>query len=168
MVTEAQKRVCDGFLLIAQAEIDRGVAETPDPNTQNPRIQEYQATTTKARSYWRDEVPWCSSFANWVTLQSGIVGTREPSARGWLKWRGGERITDPVPGCIVVFWRPLPLVNGVSAGVGGHVGFYVRREGESIIVRGGNQGNRVCDKPYPAKRLLGYMVPRVDVALPVA
>lgn len=163
-MTPAQLAACEGFLLTVSDEITRGVVETPDPKTQNPRIQEYQATTTRSRLYWRDEVAWCSSFANWVVQQSGIKGTGEPSARGWLRW--GEKIDAPVPGCIVVFWRPLPLVNGVSAGIGGHVAFFKARVGDLIFCAGGNQNNRVGVKPYPARRLLGYRVPLVSVLTP--
>jgi uncharacterized protein (TIGR02594 family) len=151
--------VCDGFFLTAGVELERGVVEAPG-EADNPRILEYQLTTTKAKAWRRDQIPWCSSFANWVVLQSGVRGTGEASARGWLRW--GEPIAEPVLGCIVVFWRPLPLVNGVSAGIGGHVAFFKALDGSDVIVRGGNQRNRVCDAPYPKKRLLGYRVPRLD------
>ncbi len=144
---------CDGFLAVARGEL--GVREAPG-DADNPRVQEYQRTTTKAAFYVRDSVAWCSSFANWVTLQAGTAGSGSAAARSWLKW--GEPCDEPVSGCIVVFSRvsnpPLPG--------SGHVGLFVRKLGGLIFVCGGNQRQTVCVLPYPERRLLGYRMPRED------
>jgi len=55
---------------IAVAEL--GVHEDSHPGQHNSRILEYHQTTTlKATT---DETPWCSSFVNWVMIQSGRQG----------------------------------------------------------------------------------------------
>jgi uncharacterized protein (TIGR02594 family) len=108
----------------------------------NKRILEYHATTTlKAKS---DEVPWCSSFVNWVVFKCSMEGTNSAAARSWMKW--GKGLTKPVKGCIVVFTR-----TG-----GGHVGFYHSEDKGFIYVLGGNQSNSVNISAYAKSRLLGY------------
>jgi len=60
----------------------------------------------------------------------------------------------PTIGCVVVFWR------GKRDGWHSHVGFYAgcAKNGD-ILVLGGNQGDGVSIRPYPADRLLGYRWP---------
>jgi hypothetical protein len=41
------------------------------------------------------------------------------------------------------------------------VGFYVRTEGERVLVLGGNQANQVCVRPYATSRVLAYRWPDV-------
>lgn len=130
---------------IAWAE--RGVKEVPGPGD-NPRIEEYQRATTFPAS--DDEVPWCSSFVNWVMMKAGEDRTKSAAARSWLTW--GRKIQEPVRGCVVIFTRPGHAGSG-------HVAFFVSREGDFIRVLGGNQENQVKISRYPASRLLGYRVP---------
>jgi uncharacterized protein (TIGR02594 family) len=126
---------------------ETGVAEIAGAE-HNPRIVEYHATTTLRAT--TDEVPWCSSFANWCMAQVGVPGTRSAAARSWLAW--GRRLEEPTPGCVAVFRRgPRPT--------SGHVAFFVRREGARILVLGGNQSNRVRESWYPAADLLDYRAP---------
>lgn len=69
------------YYLIALGEL--GVREVPGAAS-NPRINEYAASTTlKATS---DEVPWCSSFANWCVVRAGLVGTQSAAAKSWITW----------------------------------------------------------------------------------
>lgn len=49
----------------------------------------------------------------------------------------------------MVLWRGNPQ------GWQGHVAFLIGFEADTVILRGGNQGNRVSDSPYPASRILG-------------
>jgi uncharacterized protein (TIGR02594 family) len=131
---------------IAYAE--RGQRET-DGTSDNPRILEYQ----KACSYnaHDEDVPWCSSFANWVMKQAGIKGSGEASARSWLNW--GQKLETPRRGCIVVLKRPGSPTNG-------HVAFYVGEENGRLKLLGGNQENQVKISFYDKSRLLGYRWPR--------
>lgn len=112
----------------------------------NPRIIEYHGTTTLRGS--ADEIPWCSSFVNWVMKTAGYKGTRSAAARSWTEW--GQRIRTPIKGCIVVLTR-----NG-----GGHVGFYMGMKDGRVQILGGNQSNAVNIAPYAAERIIAYVLPR--------
>lgn len=127
---------------------ERGQAETPG-GSDNPRILEYQ----KACSFnpHDEDVPWCSSFANWVMREAGIKGSGEASARSWLRW--GDKLDKPRRGCVVVLTRPGSETNG-------HVAFYVGEQGDNFLLLGGNQGNQVSVKPYAKSRLLGFRWPK--------
>jgi len=97
-----------------------------------------------------DETPWCAAFVGAVLAEAGLTGTGALAARSYLKW--GEAVSDiseAEPGDVVVFWR------GAKDGWQGHVGFFVRPDGDKIMVLGGNQGNAVSIAAYPKSRLLG-------------
>jgi uncharacterized protein (TIGR02594 family) len=130
------------WLTIAEDEI--GEKEVPGLN-HNPRIIEYHRETTLSAT--TDEVPWCSSFVNWVMKRAGYTPTRSAAARSWATY-GKE--TPPVQGCIVVLTR-----NG-----GGHVGFYVKSSANYVWVLGGNQSNAVNISAYPKSRVIAYRVPK--------
>ncbi len=133
------------WYLIALRE--EGVSERAG-SAHNPRIIEYHnATSYKAST---DEVPWCSSFANWCMREAGLKGTNSAAARSWLKW--GKEISEPVLGCIVIFSRPPNPAHG-------HVGFYAGETSTHILTLGGNQSNTVRVSGYRKSRLLGYRLP---------
>lgn len=93
---------------------------------------------------------WCAAFVNAALGAKGIEGTGRLNARSFLE--GGDPVSDPVQGDVVVFSR------GAPSGWQGHVGFYAgpsEREG-FIRVLGGNQGDKVSVRDYPINRLLGY------------
>lgn len=125
----------------AAAKSQMGIAELSGKLHSKAILGYHAETTLKATD---DETPWCSSFANWITKQCGVVGTRSAAARSWMKW--GKELKKPVKGCIVVFTR-----TG-----GGHVAFYDSEDKNYIYTLGGNQGDRVCIAAYPKSRLLGY------------
>ncbi len=129
-------------LEIATAEI--GVKEIRGWED-NPRIVEYhQCTSLRAGN---DEVPWCSSFCNWVLKQLGVTGTGSAAARSWLRW--GAALDEPLSGCIVVLKRGKPP--------SGHVGFFVRKTPDGLIkVLGGNQSDCVKVSSYREADVLGY------------
>jgi uncharacterized protein (TIGR02594 family) len=140
--TEACKRLHD----FARAEL--GVHETPGPES-TARIVEYaKHTTLRAKS---DDVPWCSSFANFVTDTAGFPGTGSAAARSWLKW--GVKLDAPVLGCVVVLKR--------GKAPAGHVTFCDHPDVSNGIVRciGGNQGNAVKVSRFPVADVLGYRSP---------
>jgi uncharacterized protein (TIGR02594 family) len=53
-----------------------------------------------------DETPWCSIFVNWCARKVNLKGTGKADARSWLF--AGQRIENPEPGDVVVFWREKP------------------------------------------------------------
>lgn len=123
---------------IAQAEM--GVKEILGADKNHQRILDYHATTTLGAK--TDEVPWCSSFVNWVMKQSGIQGTNNALAKSWVDW--GIEVNTPKRGDIVVIKRinkKSDSYTGSSSGY--HVGFYVTANKVVISILGGNQGNSV-------------------------
>ena len=96
-----------------------------------------------------DETAWCAAFVGSVLAQVGLPHSGKLNARSYLDWGEAVDMRDARAGDVVVFWRGKP--NGWQ----GHVAFLVRFEGDRVIVRGGNQGNKVSDASYPLSRLLG-------------
>ena len=134
------------WLTIARAEI--GVRAHP-PGSSNPRIAEYHAASQRPR--YDDKASWCSSFLNWTLAGAGIEGTASAVARSWLDW--GRALAEPVPGCIAVLWRDDPQSWK------GHCGFFLRFEGDTIVLLGGNQLGEVREHAYPRACVLGYRWP---------
>jgi uncharacterized protein (TIGR02594 family) len=122
------------------------------PGRSNLRITAYHAGTNIAG--YDDKVNWCSSFVHWCLHLAGVPGTGSALARSWLAW--GEALEAPRPGCIVVLWREDP------ASWKGHVGFFVRLDGEQVVLLGGNQVGSVCELAYPADSVIGWRWPRQD------
>jgi uncharacterized protein (TIGR02594 family) len=134
------------WMVLAKKEI--GISEVAG-DKDNPRITEYhKATTLKAT---HDEVPWCSSFINFIFFCLGWKRTKSAGAISWLEW--GIKLKRPRYGAVCVKER-----KG-----GNHVTFFVRyemRNGiEGFIGLGGNQGNRVCEAWYPLASVKGWMWP---------
>jgi uncharacterized protein (TIGR02594 family) len=103
-----------------------------------------------------DHVPWCSAFVAFVAWLLELPRSRSLAARSWLQVGAPVAIADAKPGNDVVI-----LSRGVDApGAGvlsapGHVGWYVGREGDQVLVLGGNQGDAVSVAPFPVARVLG-------------
>ena len=95
-----------------------------------------------------DETPNCSAFVNYCAKVTGYIYSGDLLARSWLNV--GNVITDPLPGCIVVFWRK----NKKS--IWGHVGFFISKKNNLIYTLGANQNDMVCIKPYTESKVLGY------------
>ena len=134
------------WLKVALSEVgEQEIAGEKD----NPRIVEYHAATKLQAT--ADETPWCSSFCNWVFAQCGIQGTGSAMARSWVRW--GQRLENPVYGCVVVLARGSQLIQG-------HVGFCVGVKNGLVEVLGGNQGNKVCIEAFPRTRVVAYRWPK--------
>lgn len=69
-------------------------------------------------------------------------------ARDFLKV--GYEVYEPRMGDLVIFYR------GDPEGWQGHVGIYIRRDGDVIYTLGFNQGNTCNISAYAVKRVLGY------------
>lgn len=127
-----------------------GVRETRGKGS-TTNINAYLATCGLGPS---DETSWCSAFVNWCMEQAGIPGTGRGTARSWLTWtEANQSLVSPVWGCVAVLWRES------RSSWKGHVGFYQGREGDNLILLGGNQGDAVSIAAYPVDRLLGYRWP---------
>lgn len=145
------------WLRIAEDELRAGVVEILGPE-HNERIVEYHKTTTLDAS--TDEVPWCSSFVNWVMHQAMITRTASARARTWLGW-GINLGAWPAYGCVCILQRGSGKQPGPSVlDAPGHVGFYIGPgSGSEILLLGGNQSNSINVNRYPQSRLLGYRWP---------
>ena len=133
--------------ILAAAGTYLGIEEIPGAR-HNPEIM---AMFEASGHGWveGDETPWCAAFVNMVLAQLGIPHTGKLNARSYLEWGVPVDLADALPGDIVVLWRGNP--NGWE----GHVAPLVRREGDRLLLRGGNQGNAVSDAWYPVNRVLG-------------
>jgi uncharacterized protein (TIGR02594 family) len=134
------------WLRIARAEL--GVRSFPAGRS-NPRITDYHAGTNIAG--YDDKANWCSSFVQWTLARLGIAGTGSALARSWLAW--GEALDEPRVGCIAVLWREDPQSWK------GHVGFFLRIEGDDLVLLGGNQLEAVREHRYPRSAVLGWRWP---------
>lgn len=105
-----------------------------------------------------DEEPWCAAFVGSCLELAGYRSTRSLAARSYENW--GKEAPGPIPGCIAVLWR-LSVDSGK-----GHVGFYVREDGDQIVLLGGNQGDSVREQAFPKARVLGYRWPQDMLAGP--
>ncbi|SHI54360.1 TIGR02594 family protein [Tangfeifania diversioriginum] len=115
----------------------------------NPEVLKY-ATETGIKGITRDEIPWCSTFVNWVAWKAGLKHSGKPNARSWLNV--GTKVTSPEPGDVVVFWRESPQSWK------GHVGFFLglSPDRKRVYCIGGNQGNRVSVSAYRLSTVLSY------------
>lgn len=94
------------------------------------------------------ETAWCAAFVNASLQSSGLDGTGRLNARSFLDW--GEEVSEPQEGDIVVLSRGDNPAQG-------HVGFFKGFDANgNIMILGGNQGDAVSIKAFPASRLLGY------------
>jgi uncharacterized protein (TIGR02594 family) len=110
----------------------------------HPRIIEYlQSVRGLDEFHLTDETPWCSAFVNWCMAQAGAQRSHSPLARSWGSV--GSPLLPGAPaqeGDIVVFHSRHNQING-------HVGFYITRDQDRLLILGGNQGNRVSYQWYP-------------------
>lgn len=147
----------DKLVKIAAGEI--GVKEIPG-DEHHPRILEYQTMT--GLDFGRDEVAWCSIFANWCALQADLPMSNSAAARSWLAV--GRKTSFPVPGDVVVLWRNSP------SSWQGHVGFFMglSHDGDEVFVLGGNQSDEVNIEKYNVNRVLQYrrLKPQKDLRIP--
>lgn len=112
----------------------------------NPEVLKFFATIGE----WvkDDETAWCSAFVNWVMIKAGKEYSGKLNARSWLNV--GVKVDNPLVGDVVVLWRESP------SSWKGHVGFFVREQGNFIYILGGNQNNQVCVQAYQKNKLLEY------------
>lgn len=143
---------------IATAKTLVGIHEVKDKVTiqgwakkMGPKWYADQADPTKSDGFG----PWCGLFTAWAVFSAGIkLPENYFRASSWESW--GQKLTAPAEGCIVTFTR-----QG-----GGHVGFVLGLAADgSLIVLGGNQGNRVSIERFPMSKATAFRWP-AGVAVP--
>ncbi|WP_267434694.1 TIGR02594 family protein [Sphingomonas sp. GM_Shp_1] len=131
-----------------------GVEEKPGGKN-NPEILAWaqEVGGDVAEFYNADSIPWCGLTMALVARRAGKTPPANPLwALNWRKF--GEPSGQPDLGDIVTFTR-----NG-----GGHVGLYVGEDESRYHILGGNQGDKVCIRPYAKERFVEarkplYMTP---------
>ena len=138
-----------------------GEMEAPKLAAANPEIAKYfdglktdPSYDKKGRSFdighvnageWHASVTaWCAAFVNWCLKQAGAPHLGYATAKSWLEF--GQTIANPVYGCITII-KPSNSTGSTT----GHVAFYVRHEGNKIVLLGGNQSDRVKESKFPEK-----------------
>lgn len=95
-------------------------------------------------AYNADSIPWCGLFCGVVALRAGFdIPDIAVRAKAWLDF--GVEVDTPVLGDVLVFDR-----KG-----GGHVGFYVGEDDDTLHVLGGNQSDQVNIRRMKRDRLVG-------------
>lgn len=132
-----------------------GVAEWPGAKS-NPAVEVFFARA--GHPGLKDDVPWCAAFVGAVLAEVGLVPSGSLMARSYLTW--GRKISpqDAMPGDVVVLSR--------GKAPSGHVGFFVAFQGDRVVLRGGNQGDKVSDAAFAAASILG--IRRADPAASAA
>ena len=123
-------------------------------NVDNPQIM----AMLKLDNDWpsEDEVPWCSTFANYICWLARLPRSKDLRARSWLNIGIGIQLDQAEPGDIVIIKRGKGEQPGPeNTTAQGHVGFYSGITGDLIEILGGNQSDTVKISRYPRSRLLG-------------
>jgi uncharacterized protein (TIGR02594 family) len=129
-----------------------GVREIVGPE-HNPRVVEYWKLGKVHLDVKDDEVPWCAAFVNAALESCGLPGSHSGRARSFQV--GHDFVPcDARTGAIVV----LSSDRGAASG---HVGFLSGVGQGRLLIRGGNQSNRVSDAPFPSSRLIAMLWPRI-------
>lgn len=128
------------------ARADLGTTEWGEGH--NPKVVQYFADVGHS---WvtDDETAWCAAFVGAMLKRAGMPHTGKLNARSYLEWGVPVHLDYAKPGDLVVLWRESP------DSWKGHVAFFVRREGDNVILLGGNQSNRVNEQAYPVDKILG-------------
>lgn len=98
--------------------------------------------------------PWCAIFANAKLEQSGVPGTRSPSALSFRNNKNFVKLGGPALGALAVYTRGTP-----SSGKG-HVGFYMGETKTQVLTLGGNESDAVREQFEPKARLVGFFWPK--------
>lgn len=122
----------------------------------NPQILEWarEEGGSIARGYKHDSIPWCALFANMILAKVGLKGTGTLWALDFVKWGAG------LNGAAVGAFAPMKRDGG------GHIAIVVGRDQHgNLMCIGGNQGDEVSIRPFPATRPIGFRYPE-DVSPP--
>jgi uncharacterized protein (TIGR02594 family) len=138
---------------LAKAEV--GTVEWK--NGDNPKVVAYfkDAGHPQVKD---DETAWCAAFVGAMLHRAGMPKTGLLTARSYLDWGVPVDRKDAREGDIVIFTRGNSTWQG-------HVAFFVKDNGDTVTVLGGNQSNAVNRKPYAANRLLGIRRLKEEVKL---
>lgn len=134
----------------ARAELAAGVSNQTTPQ----RIINY-FDHTDLRPKPTSIVAWCGAFASFCMANSGndAVAASIPKASAlavsWKQWGIALPVGGDIPQGAIVVLSPSPGTTGTS----GHVATFVRREGNFVVLLGGNQSKKVKESKFPASQI---------------
>jgi uncharacterized protein (TIGR02594 family) len=104
-----------------------------------------------------DDTAWCAAFVGFIAFTLGLEEPMSLAARSWLKVGQPVALAGAVADCDVVI---LKRGTGVQPGpevldAPGHVGWYIGRDGDKVLVLAGNQSNQVNIQAFPITQVLG-------------
>lgn len=134
------------WLKFARKEL--GTKEVPGHGN-NPTVVNY-FNEAQHPEIKQDEVPWCAAFVGAMLKRAGIKPSGSLMARSYEQW--GQTLVKPVLGCVGVKKRP-------GAGFVGHVGFVVGLTSDTVILLGGNQGDKVSIASFKRREFTAFRWP---------
>lgn len=138
-----------GERIVALAQSQIGVQESPPGSNDSQQIRTYRTATSGAEN---TPGPWCAYFVSWLAQQAGAPVGAEGTGLGYVpnleSWaRGAGRWVDPAAGAragdIVIFDR-----NG--DGLADHTGVVERTDAQGIHTIEGNTSDGVARRSYAA------------------
>jgi uncharacterized protein (TIGR02594 family) len=118
----------------------------------NKKGKSFAVAPTYAQGAKGNITPWCAAFVNWCLSQAGAPHLGYSTAKSWLDL--GTPIAHPVRGCVAVT-KPMSSTGSST----GHVAFFVERQGDKVVLLGGNQSDQVKKSKYNQSVMLGYRWP---------
>lgn len=115
----------------------------------NPKVELYIKAVTGKRQDART-VPWCAYWLGGTLEKAKEPSTKSGMARSYLQWGTKVQDGDWKQGDVVVLWR-----GRRNDGVTGHVGYLISWDDDSMVLLGGNQGDKVCFQTFSRQKLLG-------------
>ena len=139
-----QQRQLPAWLRAAYSEIGQAAIRG---SYENPRITDYFRAVVNSSQLRDDSSDWASAFVEWSLNSAGIKGPKSLWPLAWKNW--GREISQPEPGCIVIF--QFPSIQ--------HVAFFIEDDGDFIKVLGGDQDDSVNISRYPKSAVVAYRMP---------
>lgn len=148
-----------GQRIVARAQGELGVSESPPGSNDGARIRTYRSATRGALNV---PGPWCAYFVSWLGRESGAPIAPGGHGTGWVpaieSWgRNTGRYFSgrtPQPGDIAIFER-------TGDGIADHTGIVERvgRDGRIHTIEGNTSENRVSRRSYSLAQIKGFVRP---------
>ena len=140
-----------GARLVALAQREVGVAESPPGSNNSARIAEYRTATRGAPG----PGPWCAYFLSWIARQAGVPIGDNGSGYGAVEqvWSWAQRTGKALPA------SATPRPGDLIVWGGRHIGMVERvAPNGTIHTIEGNSSDRVARRTYqPGSGMTGYV-----------
>lgn len=146
---------------IKDVGIQEWVLDDKRRRVSNPIVEGFIEDVTGKREDART-TPWCAYWVGSKLERAKIPSTKSGMARSYLRWgetvwKKGDR-WDPSrlrPGDLAIFWR-----GRSNDGVTGHIGFILHWDDDTLVILGGNQGDKVSIQDFALTKLIAVVRPR--------